>query len=440
MIALASAAAATAAATGSFSFTSDQPNTTWTCAVDGRTPTPCTSPFTTNGLSAGNHTVTIQGSFMVAGTTTTAAFSYSPANPVTGQAVRFDGTASTCAAAPCTYNWVDLADNGQFATTPTFAFTFHHTGTKEVQLTVTDAQGHTARVEHDVTVGSPAAGSPAPGGVNCAGPDGSGNPDYAAMDACGFPSPHTTGVPAGTTLTPSGSITANTAGQVISDLKVTGSIQVNASNVTIENSEITSNSSTGGVRIGPGVSGVVVKNDTIHGTDDSASGNLQAAVYNTNYSDSTNAVTVDHVDFYDGQRILHGPGTLENSFCLDTVAVSGAHYECVYEGGGGVVINHNTLLVGFTQTAAVFISTDFAALQDAQITNNLLAGGGYAIYGDATNEHNYGIRSETITGNHFSRLYYGNGGYYGVCDDQYLPSAATWSGNVWDDTGAIVSP
>ena len=43
------------------------------------------------------------------------------------------------------------------------------------------------------------------------------------------------GVPAGTTLTPSGSITVSTPGNVISGLNVTGEIDVNANNVTIRN-------------------------------------------------------------------------------------------------------------------------------------------------------------------------------------------------------------
>jgi hypothetical protein len=119
------------------------------------------------------------------------------------------------------------------------------------------------------------------------------------------------------------------------------------------------------------------------------------------------------------------------------VAVSGAHYECVYEGGGGVTIDHNTLLTAFSQTAAVFLSSDFAPLGNVYVTNNLLAGGGYALYGDATNIGS-GIASETVTGNHFSRLYYSNCGYWGT--DAYMPSAYTWSGNVWDDTGVSVTP
>jgi hypothetical protein len=98
-----------------------------------------------------------------------------------------------------------------------------------------------------------------------------------------------------------------------------------------------------------------------------------------------------------------------------------------------MTINHNTLLTAFTQTAAIYLSTDFAPLGTVQITNNLLAGGGYALYGGAGS----GITAETVTGNRFSRLYYPNCGYAGP--EAYMPPTFTWSGNVWDDTNQPVS-
>jgi hypothetical protein len=56
-----------------------------------------------------------------------------------------------------------------------------------------------------------------------------------------WPGPATTGVPAGTTLTPSGNLTISTAGTVINARDISGSIVVNAPNVTIRNSKIRGN-------------------------------------------------------------------------------------------------------------------------------------------------------------------------------------------------------
>jgi hypothetical protein len=255
------------------------------------------------------------------------------------------------------------------------------------------------------------------------------------MDACGFPSPDTTGVPSGTPLTPyAGPTTITTAGATITDAEITSTLYVDANDVTIEDSEITLASENGeGIDVASGVTGTRVEYDTIHGAGATQAESLAYAVFNPHYTEGANAVTIDHVDFYNGQRILHGPGTLENSFCLDNVAVSGAHYECVYEGGGSMTIDHNTLLTGFTQTAAIYLSTDFAPLDTVLVINNLLAGGGYTLYGGGST-----VSSETVTDNHFSRLYYANGGQSGPV--AYMPTSYTWSGNVWDDTGLAVAP
>ena len=64
---------------------------------------------------------------------------------------------------------------------------------------------------------------------------------FASPGSCGYPDPayNNVGVPAGTALTPSGSINVTTAGAVIDGKDVTGEITVSANNVTIKNSRIT---------------------------------------------------------------------------------------------------------------------------------------------------------------------------------------------------------
>jgi hypothetical protein len=94
-----------------------------------------------------------------------ASFGSSPAGPVTGQSVHFDGTASTCAAAPCSYTWADDPPSGgswPLGSGQSLDFTFKNVGTKYVTLTVTDALSQTATVEHDVVVTSAAAPSNPP--------------------------------------------------------------------------------------------------------------------------------------------------------------------------------------------------------------------------------------------------------------------------------------
>jgi hypothetical protein len=85
----------------------------------------------------------------------TASFTYSPSSPRTGQAVSFDGRGSSCSAGPCFYKWTDdgcPSPCGDLGTGQTLTYTFTDIGTKFVRLTVTDALGRTATVEHNVTV------------------------------------------------------------------------------------------------------------------------------------------------------------------------------------------------------------------------------------------------------------------------------------------------
>ena len=56
----------------------------------------------------------------------------------------------------------------------------------------------------------------------------------------GWPDSTNTGVPAGTTLTPSGDLVITQAGAVISGLDIHGTVYINADNVTIKNCKITS--------------------------------------------------------------------------------------------------------------------------------------------------------------------------------------------------------
>lgn len=164
----------------SFTFSTDETGATFQCSLDGASPGACSSPKAYSNLSPGQHTVTVTSTFTVpqpAAQPPTAAFSAS-ANPVTGQPVTFDGTASTCAATPCTYRYADKANDATLGTAQTSSFTFKNTGTKFVVLTVTDAQNRTATVEHDIQVAKPAP-PPPPAPVppaNTAAPSISGTP------------------------------------------------------------------------------------------------------------------------------------------------------------------------------------------------------------------------------------------------------------------------
>ena len=98
----------------------------------------------------------------------TASFVFAPADPRVAEPVVFDGTGSTCPDAPCIYEWSNDGSDQQpvpplwpLGDGPTLLVTFPEPGVKYVRLTVTDAHGRTATVEHDVTVAPEAVAPPA---------------------------------------------------------------------------------------------------------------------------------------------------------------------------------------------------------------------------------------------------------------------------------------
>ncbi len=250
--------------------------------------------------------------------------------------------------------------------------------------------------------------------------------------SCGYPDATNTGVPAGTTLTPrSGDVSVTAAGTTVKDLAVTGEILVEANNTTVVDDEVIASSGSGnrGIYIAPGVTGTVIDHVTCHGEGKGS----QYCVFNKNSS-----TKIEHSYLYNCGECLNGPGTITDSFFDVTAVISGEHYEDIYYGGGEgpLIVNHDTMLNPQGQTATVFASTDFGNQTTLTITNNLLAGGGYTLYGGAsctTGGCGAVNGPVTVTGNRFSNKYYPESGYYGI--GAYFNNAVTtWSGNFWDGT------
>jgi hypothetical protein len=99
----------------------------------------------------------------------TASFTYSPASPIAGETVTFDGSGSTCPNAPCTYAWSDDGSATQPATPlwplgsgQVASYVFTEAGTVYLRLVVTDAFGQSATVEHNVTIAAASTPPPPP--------------------------------------------------------------------------------------------------------------------------------------------------------------------------------------------------------------------------------------------------------------------------------------
>ena len=363
------------------------------------------------------------------------------------------------------------------------SFTFHEAGTKYVRLVVTNAAGSSATVEHNVAVAAESSTPPKetkettkepvkevpqetkepvkeePKEITKEQPkeepkeivkeepkevkkeeSSSQTNCIKVPSACGYPDSTNTGVPAGTTLkSQTNNITVTTPGTTIKDVALEGSISVEANNTTIEDTDVTVNGtqtcgeSCGGrgIWIKPGVTGTLIQNVACHGGALSGSNVTQYCIMSND-----SATTIKQLHAYNCTECLAGPMNLSNSFINESDAtIPQEHYEDIYYGGGGgpLIVNHNTMLNQQGQTAVVFASVDFGNQTTLTITNNLMAGGGYMIYGGGSGSGGKVVGPVTITGNRFSREFYPNGGYYGVAS--YMNEAVTtWSGNVWDET------
>jgi hypothetical protein len=121
----------------------------------------------------------------------------------------------------------------------------------------------------------------------------------------------------------------------------------------------------------------------------------------------------------------------------------GDHVEAYLNGGEGSpsILQHNTILNPVEQTAAISFFNDFGGIAHVTVQDNLLAGGGYVMYGGAKNGTGNVtgpvlVRGNRIArGNRDSRGYFPRGGEYGVWAE-FNRAVTTSCGNVWDDNSS----
>jgi hypothetical protein len=299
-----------------------------------------------------------------------------------------------------------------------------------VLVTATGPGGSkTATSEETATISEPASSTP----TDC----------IDNLAACGYPDPTSTNVGPGvpcSSLTPAGETTITKSGTTIQDEDITGQVTIDASNVTLTHDCITNN---GGAEAGSAVViveaagvGAQIDYSDISG-ENTTSGSVEEAIRTNS---STAHTTADHDHLFNCGECFHGAGTLTNSYVISNAEINPGqsdedHYEDIYDGGGGgpLIVDHNTMLNPHQQTAVVFASVDFGNQTTLTITNNLIAGGDYVLYGGGSGSSGTVVGPVTVSGNRFSRIYYELGGSVGVAT-YFNDSVTSWSGNTWDET------
>jgi hypothetical protein len=225
---------------------------------------------------------------------------------------------------------------------------------------------------------------------------------------------------------------------VVNGLDIHGCVQVRAKNVTIKRSKITCAAQPMVKNFEPdgrgGLSdigaGLVVEDVEFDGMNDPDAHGM-----------AFNNYTVRRSDFHNlGAAVKLGSQVrVENSFVHDIASTGDSHVGGFpSDGGDGITIRHNTVLMNSQNGYAIAIYNQVPAgsvVQNVTIDNNLLAGGNYVLYCGAPGKVAPNLR---VTNNRFSGALYPKGGFYGPtanCD-----GAAAWSGNYWDETRAALAP
>jgi hypothetical protein len=228
-------------------------------------------------------------------------------------------------------------------------------------------------------------------------------------------------------------------GAVLCDLSITGNLNIEAANVTIDNVAIINSGNGWGIGLMHSVDATIEHSQVYSplGAD-----RLQVAIKDV-YGDAT-GTNIRTTNIWDADTgIQLSQGRVANNYIHNMEADPGDHVNGIVSDAGvaaGLIIAHNTVFTPLGQTDAIGLFEDFGPQMDVTITHNLLSGGGYTIYGGA-NSGGATPSNIVITGNRLATTYFPDGGFYG-------PAAAVdtgvngdvWSGNIWDSTGGTVCP
>ncbi len=205
--------------------------------------------------------------------------------------------------------------------------------------------------------------TPTPGSGSCALPK--------------YPTPACTGVPAGTVITNTvnGNYTVTTSGQVIDGWHITGTLLVNASNVTIKNSQIDDHV-TGE---GSSTSSFTIMDSTV--------GPASGCIFGEGIMSSRYTVLRVHIRGIDDGFQANGSNVTIRDSYVKLCSLSGSHSDGIQENGGGagitnLIMDHNTIDQRFAPSHSAPINLVEAGTKNVTLTNNLLMGGTYTIFLD----------------------------------------------------------
>jgi hypothetical protein len=250
----------------------------------------------------------------------------------------------------------------------------------------------------------------------------------------GFPGPTSTGARGGTLTEIRGDYHANKAGSVVKDLRIHGSLFVDADNVTVQNVEVVCAQSWWIIR--DEGRNTTIQDSTLT-VDRSNSANY--CQYGISVGDGGKILRNDISYTPDGLVFSGDTAEVRDNWVHDQMAYPGKadHVDAAQLNGGGTgpfLFVHNHFSVPERQTGCLSLFADFGVIRNVTVQDNLFDGGGYAFYGgtdSATDVH--------VVGNSFGTTFFANGGYYGpVAHFNSGGKGNMWEDNRWLASGAAV--
>lgn len=303
--------------------------------------------------------------------------------------------------------------------------------------------GTAGKVTSGSTSGLSASAAPANPAVTATG-------CAARPSACGYPDASNTGVSAGVALravpakVTSGAgwhwdgsrVTIDGAGTVFEGFSVSGPVEVGANGVTVRNVAVAEDGNSVGIKL---LHTATTRIENCEITSPVGKVRLEAGIKDV-YGDATGTTILSCDISRTSTGIQTHEGLIQGNYIHDMGLQAGDHLNGTASNGATtpLTIQHNTILNNYGQTDAISLFEDFGQEGNRVIDDNLLAGGGYTIYG-GQNPGKATAFNIKITHNRISRIYFPDGGSYGPVT-AFDPSGPNnvWSANIWDDTGAAI--
>jgi hypothetical protein len=241
-----------------------------------------------------------------------------------------------------------------------------------------------------------------------------------------WPGPTNTGVPPRTVLTPSGSVILKRDGQVVTNLDITGTVDVHAKGVVLRRSRITHASPGLAIRMFGSAANLLVEDVEIDGR-----GQTSTAVGDGEYT--LRRVNIHHV--IDGAKLGSRAKVLD-SWIHDLVRIDGSHNDCLeITGATAILIRHNSLDAYQERTHDPMNACLSINPKTGRSVSNLLFDDNYCNGGDYTISARPDLVASNIV---FGGNKFGRDCHYGIISQPRYPGFTWEASNVWLDDGQPV--